>query len=222
MSFLMSCLRYNTPSIHLPSNWLNLSVHHTRTKITTTDTRNLLGASLPAGQSIKAAPDSHPENCQFKEKIIKLRGSDSHGPLEHASMTLEGNVRPLFFTDSQLIKWPLAEITENKQIKYPSLFRPKDTHSINENKGQVMVSPGRNKWVIIKMDRLPVSPSQDMDCLQIGSGFLILQKIAQQTTEQDNGPSTIEKTLYRRVGCGTIENCLDFFENAVRREVTIL
>ncbi len=44
----------------------------------------------------------------------------------------------------------------------------------------------------------------------------------QGKAEQDNGILTTENTLYRRIGCGTNEKCLYFFENAMRGEVIIV
>jgi hypothetical protein len=163
----------------------------------------------------------------LKNKTIKLKRRadglpDAHGPLDYASITLEGDIRPLFLSASRLIDWPKAVIGEDKETKYPSLFRSEATHSIIENSQQVMVSPGRHKWVVFKVDRSLIPLPEDLECLQIGDGFLVLQKIVKERTEVESGPSTTEKTLYRRIGCGTFNKCPDFFESAVKREVTIV
>jgi hypothetical protein len=172
----------------------------------------------------------------LKNKTIKLKRQadglpDAHGPLDYASITLEGDIRPLLFPGSRLIDWPKAEIGEDKETKYPSLFRSEATHSMIEESRQVMVSPGRHEWVVFKVDRSsillpedrsPISLPEDLECLQIGDGFLVLQKIVKERTEVESGPSTTEKTLYRRIGCGTFNKCPDYFESAVKREVTIV
>jgi hypothetical protein len=113
-------------------------------------------------------------------------------------------------------------MSESNEVKYPSLFWPnKYTHALAEEKGEIMASPGRNKWVIVKLDSFTSYPPQSIECLQIGQGFLALQRVNLGRTGPE-GSGSVEKAIYRRVGGGFISRCLDFFDDAEKQEVTLI
>ena len=84
-----------------------------------------------------------------------------------------------------------------------------------------MVSPGRNKWVIVKLDSCTVYSPQSIECLQIGQGFLALQKVS-SGRKGPEGSGSVERAIYHRVGAGFISHCLDFFDDTETRELTLI
>ncbi|KAE8440323.1 hypothetical protein EG329_008776, partial [Mollisiaceae sp. DMI_Dod_QoI] len=180
-------------------------------------------ASLKSGIHIHVPTSaSGLSNCLVKDHTVTLKGDDHpQGPITFASITLESAIRPLLYAESELISWPRSGLGENKQTMYTSLWEPKHTHALEIEKGQMISSPGRNKWVVVELDRLEELEIEAILCLQIDRGFLAVQR-ADFAGETSGSPELGDTTVYRRVGAGLLSQCPEFFNGAKRRAITLI